>query len=84
VLKNPPPKAQIIFTVLGPPEKPPPPEYIFLFVQVGRDRSIFVFAWHQHHGISQQILTSNNGEKQGRAELQPHNQRISELVQPDL
>ena len=71
MLKNPPPKAQIIFTVLGPPEKTPPPEYIFLFVQVGRALSIIFFVWHQNHGISQQMLTSDNGEKQGCATRNP-------------
>ena len=63
-----------------PPEKPPPPpEYIFLLGGTGSFHHFF--CWHQNHGISQKI-----GKKTGKTRArnpQPHNQGISELVQPD-
>lgn len=64
--KNPPPKAEKHTT-----RKTTTTRIHFLFVQVGRDLSIIFFVWHQNHGISQQMLTSDNGEKQGRATRNP-------------
>ena len=75
--KNPPPKAEKNTT-----RKTTTTRIHFLFVQVGRDLSIIFFCLASKSWDFTKDREENEGKTRAR-NPQPHNQGISELVQPD-